>query len=308
MSRTNSPLVGFAPRAFAVGCAALLASACSSSSSPMAPEQQRTTAPSVADFVYASDAAGTPQIYWSHNGTSTRLTFDNSTDNNPKSAAGRLVFTSYRDNDPEIYISGLDGSAQTRLTNSAGLDDEAAIDPTGAHIVFVSARSGVPRLFTMDVSGANQTALTTGSATWVPERAPVWSPDGSQIAFVSTRSNMPQVWVMPAAGGQAVQLTHEAGGAVDPTWSADGSQIVFVSTTGTPYLREVTIATGLTVDFAGANVALGQPSCNASMCLAVSGAYGGTGSVVSMGTSGGSTSPVSTGKKGSVTSPSFVQP
>ena len=308
MSRTNSPLVGLAPRMFAVGCAALLASACSSSSSPMAPEQQRVNAPSVADFVYASDAAGTPQIYWSHNGTSTRLTFDNSTDNNPKSAAGRLVFTSYRDNDPEIYISGLDGSAQTRLTHSAGLDDEAAIDPTGAHIVFVSARSGVPRLFTMDVSGANQTALTTGSATWVPERAPVWSPDGSQIAFVSTRSNMPQVWVMPAAGGQAVQLTHEAGGAVDPTWSADGTQIVFVSATGTPYLREVTIATGLTVDFASSNVALGQPSCNASMCLAVSGAYGGTGSVVSMGTSGGSMSPVSTGKKGSVSSPSFVQP
>src|SRR6185312_13709773 len=179
MSRMNSPLVGLAPRTFAVGCAALLASACSSSSSPMAPEQQRAPkAPAVADFVYASDAAGTPQIYWNHNGTSTRLTFDNSTDN-----------------DPEIYISGVDGSAQTRLTNSAGLDDEAAIDPTGTHIVFTSDRSGVIRLFTMDVSGANQTALTTGSATIFPERAPAWSPDGSQIAFVSTRSGMPQVYV-----------------------------------------------------------------------------------------------------------------
>jgi len=309
MSRMNSPLVGLAPRTFAVGCAALLASACSSSSSPMAPEQQRAPkAPAVADFVYASDAAGTPQIYWNHNGTSTRLTFDNSTDNNPKSAAGRLVFTSYRDNDPEIYISGVDGSAQTRLTNSAGLDDEAAIDPTGTHIVFTSDRSGVIRLFTMDVSGANQTALTTGSATIFPERAPAWSPDGSQIAFVSTRSGMPQVYVVPAAGGQAVQLTHESGGAVDPTWSADGSQVVFVSASGTPYLRDVTIATGETVDFASADVALGQPSCNASMCLAVSGAYGGTGSVVSMSNLGGSTSAVSTGKKGSVTSPSFVQP
>jgi Tol biopolymer transport system component len=112
---------------------------------------------------------------------------------------------------------------------------------------------------------------------------------------------------MPAEGGQAVQLTHEAGGAVDPAWSADGTQLVFVSATGTPYLREVTIATGETVDFASDNVAIGQPSCNASMCLAVSGAYGGTGSVVSMSTSGGSMSPVSTGKKGSVTSPSFVQ-
>ena len=307
MSRTNSPLVGLAPRAFAVGCAALLASACSSSSSPVGPDQQRAHALSVADFVYASDAAGTPQIYWSHNGKSTRLTFDSSTDNNPKSAAGRLVFTSYRDHDAEIYIAGLDGSAQTRLTHSAGLDDEAAIDPTGAHIVFVSVRTGVSRLFTMDVTGANQTALTTGSDTWVPERAPAWSPDGSQIAFVSTRSNTPQVYVMPAAGGQAVQVTHEAGGAVDPSWSADGTQLVFVSALGTPYLREVTIATGETVDFASANDALGQPSCNASMCLAVSNAYGGTGSVVSMGADGGSTYPVSTAQTGSVTSPSFVQ-
>lgn len=305
MSRTNSPLVGPAPRAFAVGCAALLASACSSSSSPMAPQQQRTPAP-IADFVYASDASGTPQIYWSHNGASTRLTFDNSTDDNPKTAAGRLVFTSYRDQDPEIYISSIDGSSQTRLTHSVGLDDEAAIDPTGNHIVFVSVRSGTLRLFTMDATGANQTALTTGSDTWVPERAPTFSPSGSQIAFTSTRSGISQVYVVPATGGQAVQLTHEAGGAFDPAWSADGSQLVYVSATGTPYLRQVTVASGETVDFAQDTAALGQPACNAQMCLAVSGAYGGTGNIVSMSTAGGSLKHV-TAVSGSEASPAFVQ-
>jgi hypothetical protein len=310
MSRMNSPLVGPAPRAFAVGCAALLASACSSSSSPLAPQQQQqrsqTTIP-VADFVYSSDAQGTPQIYWSHNGTSTRLTFDNSTDNNPKTAAGRLVFTSYRDENPEIYIAGIDGSSQTRLTQSPGLDDEAAIDPTGTHIVFVSDRSGTLRLFTMDASGAHQTALTTGSQTWVPERAPTWSPDGSQIAFTSTRSGISQVFVMPASGGEAVQLTHEAGGAFDPAWSADGRKIVFVSATGTPYLRQVTLASGESLDFAQDDAALGQPVCNAQMCLAVSGAYGGTGNIVSMSTNGGSLTPVSV-VTGSEASPAFVQP
>jgi TolB protein len=274
----------------------------------MAPQQQRTqTTIPVADFVYSSDASGTPQIYWSHNGTSTRLTFDNSTDNNPKTAAGRLVFTSYRDNDPEIYISDIDGSAETRLTQHDGLDDEAAIDPTGSHIVFVSDRSGTLRLFTMDVSGEHQTALATGSQTWVPERAPTFSPDGSQIAFVSTRSGISQVYVVPATGGEAVQLTHESGGAFDPAWSADGKAIVFVSATGTPYLRQVTLATGESVDFASDSVALGQPACNAQACLAVSGAYGGTGSIVSIGTTGGSVTPVSAAA-GSETSPAFVQP
>jgi Tol biopolymer transport system component len=307
MSRTNSPLVGPAPRAFALGCAALLASACSSSSSPLAPQQQRTqTSAQVADFVYASDASGTPQIYWSHGGTSTRLTFDNSTDDNPKTAAGRLVFTSYRDQNPEIYISNTDGSSQTRLTQSAGLDVEAAIVPTGTHIVFVSERSGTLRLFTMDATGANQTALTTGSETWVPERAPAFSPSGSQIAFTSTRSGISQVYVVPATGGQAVQVTHEAGGAFDPAWSADGSRIVYVSATGTPYLRRVTVASGETVDFAQDTASLGQPACNAQMCLAVSGAYGGTGNLVSVSTAGGSVKHVSA-VTGSEASPAFVQ-
>ena len=61
-------------------------------------------------------------------------------------AAGKIVFTSYRDGDAEIYLAANDGSNATRLTSSASLDEQPALSPDGSRIAFVSARSGTPRL------------------------------------------------------------------------------------------------------------------------------------------------------------------
>lgn len=285
----------------------LAAGACSSASNPIAPQQSRVDRPAAPDFVYVSDASGTPQLYRYGAAGSVRLTFDNSTDDHPNSEAGRLVFTSYRDGDGEIYVASIDGSSAHRLTHSAGLDDEAALDPSGARIVFVSARNGATRLFTMDTAGNNQVALATGSSSWVPERAPAWSPDGSKIAFTSTRTSTSQVFIVPAAGGDAVQVTHEAGGAFDPTWSADGSKVYFVSASGTPYLRVLDVATGTTSDFERDSTALGQPACSAAVCLAVSDAYGPTGQIVSYSTEGGAAMPV-VSTAANATSPALIVP
>ncbi|MGH7126000.1 MAG: hypothetical protein ACREFI_16615 [Stellaceae bacterium] len=151
----------------------------------------------------------------------------------------------------------------------------------------------------------------------------VVSPDGKSIAekplkerrrrletfvrdFVESRSG---VLLSPATTDlrQAKKWLSMAGGAFDPAWSSDGSKIVFVSATGTPYLRQVTLASGESLDFAQDTAALGQPVCNAQACLAVSGAYGGTGNIVSMSTTGGTLTPVSA-VSGSEASPAFVQP
>lgn len=302
-----APIARALSRAAMLACAATLAAGCSADSNPVQPETNHLHTPSVPDFIYASNAAGPTQIYRYSAGRTTRVTFDSSTDENPSSAAGRIVFTSYRDGDPEIYVAGLDGSGAKRLTTSSGLDDNAALDPTGAHIVFVSSRGGVPRLYVMDSTGANQTALSTGSASWVPEGAPKYSPDGSQIAFTSTRTGISQVYVMPATGGNAVQVTHESGGAFDPAWSSDASQLYFVSASGTPSLRVVTLSTGATADYARSTNSLGQPACNGSECLAVSGAYGSSGSIVFY--SGANSTPTTLVQTpGNSSSPAFLVP
>ena len=58
----------------------------------------------------------------------------------PATAAdGRIVFSSVRDGDVELYAVNPDGSALQRLTNAAGKDRYASSPATGA-VVFASER------------------------------------------------------------------------------------------------------------------------------------------------------------------------
>jgi hypothetical protein len=244
------------------------------------PQETVATTPA---FVYVSDSSGVDQLYQFSAGAASRLTFSNAVDKDPHSAAGHLVFASYRDGDEEIYMGRNDLSGLKRLTASAGEDEQPNLSPDASRIAFVSYRSGTPRIWVMDSTGANQTALETESESYVPESAPSWSPDGTQLVYTSTRSGMSQVFVISAAGGTPVQLSHEMNGAFNPVWSADGSQIYFVSVMGTPSLRAVTVATGETSDWVYDGAGIGQPSCTSAGCIAVEGAYGSNGGIVSIG-------------------------
>jgi WD40 repeat protein len=239
------------------------------------------TAPSAA-IVYVSDSSGVQQLWKVTEGVTSRLTFSDATDKDPHSAAGHLVFASYRDGDEEIYMAKNDLSGLKRLTTSSGEDEQPKLSPDGSRIAFVSYRSGSPRIWTMDSTGANQEALATGSESYVPENAPSWSPDGTQLVYTSTRSGSSQLFVISANGGTPVQLSHEMNGAFNPVWSADGSRIYFVSVVGAPSLRVVTVASGETSDWVYDGAGVGQPACSTSGCFAVEGAYGSNGDIVSI--------------------------
>jgi dipeptidyl aminopeptidase/acylaminoacyl peptidase len=235
-------------------------------------------------FVFVSGEQQDAELYlWSAE-TLTRLTSNAFADGEPHVAAGHLVFMSERDGDPEVYIADVRATTSRRLTTHPATDGEPALHPAGERIVFVSMRSGTPRLWTMDTLGGSLQALSTGSATFIPERAPVWSAHGDRIAFTSTRTGTSQVFIVDAAGGVAMQVTSEAGGAFDPTWSATGTHIVYATGAGTPRLRSVAVASGEAADFAVAtDTALGEPSCAEHFCVVVRGAYGGDGDLVAYG-------------------------
>jgi WD40 repeat protein len=259
--------------------------ACSADGS-LAPSLKKT-APTPPDaparsIVYVSNASGVEQLWKVSGGVISRITFSNATDKDPHSAAGHLVFASYRDGDEEIYMAKNDLSGLKRLTTSSGEDEQPNLSPNGARIAFVSYRSGSPRIWTMDSTGANQTALATGSESYVPESAPAWSPDGTKLVYTSTRSGLSQLFVIAANGGTPVQLSNEMNGAFNPVWSADGTRIYFVSVVGAPSLRVVTVATGNTSDWVYDGAGIGQPACSTSGCVAVEGAYGDNGNIVSI--------------------------
>jgi hypothetical protein len=248
------------------------------------PNQQASLPDNAASpaIVYVSDSSGVQQLWKVAGSVTSRMTFSNAIDKDPHSAAGHLVFASYRDGDEEIYMAKNDLSGLKRLTTSSGEDEQPNLSRDGSRVAFVSYRSGSPRIWTMDSTGANQAALATGSESYVPEMAPAWSPDGTKLVYTSTRSGSSQVFVISANGGTPVQVTNEMNGAFNPTWSADGSQIYFVSVVGAPSLRTVTVATGETSDWVYDGAGIGQPACSTSGCFAVEGAYGSDGNIVSV--------------------------
>ncbi len=78
----------------------------------------------------------------------------------------RIAFTSHRDGHAEIYVMGVDGENQTRLTSSAGDSSRPVWSPDGTHIAFTSNRDGNPEIYVMNAAGENTslTRLTNNSA------------------------------------------------------------------------------------------------------------------------------------------------
>ena len=95
-----------------------------------------------------------------------------------RSAAGRIVFTSDRNGNFEIYFADISATVSRQVTNNTAEDSHPALSPDGSTIVFVSNRSGAPRLWSVPAPALDASAfdapvaLATGSATEIPEGAP----------------------------------------------------------------------------------------------------------------------------------------
>ena len=69
----------------------------------------------------------------------------------------KILFTSSRDGNGEVYMMNPDGSEQVNLTQHPATDQGAVWSPAGDQILFVSDRQGtrVRDLYVMDADGSN---------------------------------------------------------------------------------------------------------------------------------------------------------
>jgi hypothetical protein len=135
--------------------------------------------------------------------------------------SGRIVFTSARDDNFEIYMMNADGSNQVNLTNSPGTYDVMPDwSPDGSQIVFLRAEDRGSNLYILNADGSGLRRLTTGPAS---KHDPDWSPDGTQIAF----SGDNDIYIINVDGSGLRQLTNTAEGEGEPAWSPDGKKIAF---------------------------------------------------------------------------------
>jgi TolB protein len=141
---------------------------------------------------------------------------------------GKIVFTSNRDGNPEIYVAAADGLSVLRLTNDKAYDDQPALSPDGELVVFVSNRDGNNELYVVAADGS---ALRRVTKTPYPEIDPSFSPDGTGIIYTSMAEGDKDIMRWPLAGGEAEGLVTGEGDQFMAQMAPDGA-LVYVENGG----------------------------------------------------------------------------
>lgn len=164
---------------------------------------------------------------------------------------GRIVFTSVRDGDMEIYSMNGDGSDVKRLTHAPGPDGGPFFSADGSQIVFrgnhmnkgeewnrynVLLKKGLWRPAALDVyvmnrDGGNMRQVTKdlGGSNW----APFFAPNGKQIVFASNMKNPRggnfDLYLINVDGTGLEQITFSETFDGFPMFTPDGSKLIFAS-------------------------------------------------------------------------------
>ena len=139
----------------------------------------------------------------------------------------RIVFSSNRDGDWDIYSMDSNGDNLAQLTNHPSTDRFPGCSPDGRRIAFISERD-IDDLYVMDSDGSNVVRLTHDN---FPEGRPSWTPEGTKFAFASLRFAVGnwEIYAMGPDGNAPINLTNHKWHDVRPSWSPDGSQMAFAS-------------------------------------------------------------------------------
>jgi TolB protein len=173
----------------------------------------------------------------------------------------KMVFTSVRDGDLELYVMDLKTYEVTRITNETGYDGGAWFSPDSKKLIWRASRPETPEeikeykdllaeglvaptkmeVYTADANGKNikkETAL--GNANWAPN----YLPDGKRIIFASNheyKRGFPFNMYILNPGGQMEKISRDQGFDAFPMFSYDGKKIIFCSNRNNGGTRDTNI-------------------------------------------------------------------
>jgi TolB protein len=137
-----------------------------------------------------------------------------------------VVYTSYRQKTPALYITWLYSGKTRRITPNSRLNFSPGWNGIEDRIVFATSLKGNCEIHTMDSDGTNLTRLTFTPSI---ESSPCFSPNGYEIAFTADRTGNPQIYIMDNEGTNVRRLTFEGKYNDSPSWSPRGDKIAYMS-------------------------------------------------------------------------------
>jgi TolB protein len=162
----------------------------------------------------------------------------------------KVIFTSTRSGDLELYTMNLDGSDVKQITSGLGYDGGAFFSPDGTKIVWRASRPQTPEaqkeykdllaqglveptdmeLYIANADGSDAKKITSlGKANW----APFFTPDGKKILFSSNHNSergFPfNLFMINIDGTGLEQVTFDQTFDSFPMFSPDGKKLVWAS-------------------------------------------------------------------------------
>jgi dipeptidyl aminopeptidase/acylaminoacyl peptidase len=138
----------------------------------------------------------------------------------------RVVFTSDRSGETEVWVANLDGSKAVPLTSMAILPGFPRWSPDGKLVTFHGDPEGHADVLVMSADNGRPRILTTNTP---DDGFPSFSRDGKWIYLCSTRGKVRRVSKIPVSGGPEVQITNDVGSIA--LESLDGRDLYYVEAT-----------------------------------------------------------------------------
>ncbi len=181
-----------------------------------------------------------------------QLTFEPGYDAEPTVSpkGDKIVFTSTRSGDLELYTMNIDGSDVKQVTHELGYDGGAFFSPDGTKLIFRSSRPKTEQeikeykdllaqglvmptnmeLYICNIDGSDLKKITNlGSANW----APFFHPNGKKVLFSSNhhkeRHDSFNLFMINLDGTGLEQITYDGIFDAFPMFSPNGKQLIFSS-------------------------------------------------------------------------------
>ena len=162
----------------------------------------------------------------------------------------KMIYTSTKDGDIELYIMELKSGKEKRITNELGYDGGAWFSPDGKKIIWRASRPKTEaaineykellaqdlvaptnmEVWVANVDGSDAKQVTNfGQANW----APTFMPDSKRIIFASNheyKRGFPfNLYTINGDGSNLQKVSRDKGFDAFPMFSPDGKRIVFAS-------------------------------------------------------------------------------